>query len=173
VTVDITLDAGAEADGLLRLVRELVDRGAGSVTVTRGRPATQAPAHAPAPASAPRQGWPRAPHDTEEPPPSAADAVWIDANARQVQVGDREVVLTRLEFDLLLFFARHPRRVFTRDHLLRSVWGYEMAGPRTVDVHIRRLRGKLGETLPLVTTVYGVGYRLADEAQVTVVGDAA
>jgi DNA-binding response OmpR family regulator len=102
---------------------------------------------------------------------AATEEVWIDVAARQVVRAGREVPLTRLEFDLLLFLARHPRRVFTRDHLLRSVWGYAIAGPRTVDVHIRRLRGKL-ET-PVVRTIYGVGYRLADEAPITLVADEA
>ncbi len=105
------------------------------------------------------------------PSQAAAQEVWIDVAARQVVRAGREVPLTRLEFDLLLFLARHPRRVFTRDHLLRSVWGYAIAGPRTVDVHIRRLRGKL-ET-PVVRTIYGVGYRLADEAPITLVADEA
>ena len=61
-----------------------------------------------------------------------------------------------------------PHRVFTRLQLLASVWGYEHAVARTVDVHVRRLRAKLGADAPLVTTVYGVGYRLADEARVRV-----
>jgi DNA-binding response OmpR family regulator len=52
--------------------------------------------------------------------------------------------------------------------LLAGVWGYEHTGERTVDVHVRRLRVKLGNHVPLVTTVYGVGYRLSDEAQITV-----
>ena len=76
--------------------------------------------------------------------------------------------LTRLEFDLLLHLVAHPRRVFTRLQLLNAVWGYEHAGVRTVDVHVRRLRGKVGVDVPLVTTVYGVGYRLADDARVTI-----
>jgi DNA-binding response OmpR family regulator len=97
--------------------------------------------------------------------------VSIDVAARQVVRGGHEVPLTRLEFDLLLFLARHPRRVFSREHLLRRVWGYEIAGPRTVDVHIRRLRRKLDA--PVVRTVYGVGYRLADEATITLVTDEA
>ncbi|MEE6259857.1 winged helix-turn-helix domain-containing protein [Plantactinospora sonchi] len=76
--------------------------------------------------------------------------------------------LTRLEFDLLLFLARHPRRVFTRTQLLAGVWGYQHAVARTVDVHVRRLRAKVGDGVPLVTTVHGVGYRLADDARVRV-----
>jgi DNA-binding response OmpR family regulator len=85
-----------------------------------------------------------------------------------VAVDGTPVRLTRLEYDLLLFLARHPRQVFTRAQLLRNVWGYEHAVERTVDVHVRRLRGKLGVHANVVTTVFGVGYRLSDEAEVTV-----
>lgn len=105
------------------------------------------------------------------PSPSVTDEIWIDVAARQVLRAGREVPLTRLEFDLLLFLAEHPRRVFSREHLLRTVWGYEIAGPRTVDVHIRRLRSKLDT--PVVRTVYGVGYRLSDQAAITLVADEA
>ena len=58
--------------------------------------------------------------------------------------------------------------MFTRAQLLTGVWGYEHTGERTVDVHVRRLRVKLGGQVPLVTTVYGVGYRLADDARIVV-----
>ena len=63
-------------------------------------------------------------------------------------------------FELLAFLIRHPGQVFTRDQLLEHVWGYDYGGEtRTVDVHVRQLRKKLGEDLPLAT-VWGVGYRL-------------
>ena len=88
--------------------------------------------------------------------------------SRQVLLDGGLLALTRLEFDLLLFLAEHPRRVFTRAQLLTGVWGYEHTGERTVDVHVRRLRVKLGGSVPLITTVYGVGYRLSDEARVVV-----
>ncbi len=81
---------------------------------------------------------------------------------------DGELVrLTRREFDLLAFLCESPRRVFSRSQLLRQVWGYEpVSGERTVDVHVRRLRVKLGDdTYPVVATVRGVGYRLAEGAQ--------
>ncbi|AEB45724.1 MULTISPECIES: winged helix-turn-helix domain-containing protein [Micromonospora] len=91
----------------------------------------------------------------------------ILASSRSVLRDGEPLPLTRLEFDLLLHLVVHPRRVFTRLQLLNAVWGYEHAGVRTVDVHVRRLRGKVGVDVPLVTTVYGVGYRLADEARVT------
>ena len=103
-------------------------------------------------------------------PLEAADgaAVHVSSAARSVTVHGRPVALTRVEFDLLLYLGLHPRRVFTRGQLLQSVWGYApMAGERTVDVHIRRLRAKL-DTPSLVTTVRGVGYRLADDASLAV-----
>ncbi|XVU21812.1 winged helix-turn-helix domain-containing protein [Actinoplanes sp. CA-054009] len=88
--------------------------------------------------------------------------------SRQVTLDGEVLPLTRLEFDLLLFLAERPRRVFTRGQLLTGVWGYDHTGERTVDVHVRRLRLKLGASVPVITTVYGVGYRLADDARVTV-----
>ena len=75
--------------------------------------------------------------------------------------------VTRREFDLLLFLVQHPRRVYTRVQLLSAVWGTEYTSERTVDVHIGRLRAKTG--LPLVTTVYRVGYRLHDDTVAAVI----
>nr|WP_233558723.1 winged helix-turn-helix domain-containing protein [Micromonospora radicis] len=94
--------------------------------------------------------------------------VRILTGPRTVRHGDRVVPLTRIEYDLLLFLAERPRRVFTRLQLLNSVWGYDHAVARTVDVHVRRLRAKLGDGTPLLTTVHGVGYRLADDARVII-----
>lgn len=91
----------------------------------------------------------------------------ILAASRSVLLGGDPLPLTRLEYDLLMHLGAHPRRVFTRLQLLAAVWGYEHTGVRTVDVHIRRLRGKVGD-VPLITTVYGVGYRLADDARLTI-----
>ena len=70
--------------------------------------------------------------------------------------------LTFREFELLKYLATNPGRVFTRDHLLQEVWGYDyFGGTRTVDVHVRRLRAKLGvEHEQLIGTVRGVGYKL-------------
>jgi DNA-binding response OmpR family regulator len=69
--------------------------------------------------------------------------------------------LTFKEFELLKFFAQHPGRVFTRAQLLQEIWGYDyFGGTRTVDVHIRRLRAKLGaEFESIIGTVRNVGYR--------------
>jgi DNA-binding response OmpR family regulator len=84
--------------------------------------------------------------------------VRLDAHQHRVWVEGAEVTLTSTEFDLLEHLLRHPGRVFSREHLLSSVWGYEAAaGSRTVDVHIAQLRGKLGEGSP-IRTVRGVGY---------------
>ena len=86
----------------------------------------------------------------------------VNKETREVTLGGKPVTnLTPKEFDLLLFFAQHPRQVFTREQLLERVWGYQFYGDeRTVDVHIKRLRKKVGTTeQPLFHTVWGVGYK--------------
>ncbi len=100
--------------------------------------------------------------------PAAPVELRIDPRPRTVHRGGRALLLSRLEFDLLLFLARHPRRVFTRSQLMQQVWGHGHTGVRTVDVHVSRLRSKLGGRPDVITTVYGVGYRLADDAGVVV-----
>jgi DNA-binding response OmpR family regulator len=87
----------------------------------------------------------------------------IDPNAREVTIRNASVTLTAREFDLLHHMASHPKRVFTRDQLMETVWGYAFAGDTsTVTVHIRRLREKI-EPDPArpryLQTVWGVGYR--------------
>jgi len=88
----------------------------------------------------------------------------LDVDSYVVTVAGHPLDLTYKEFELLRFLAEHPGRVFTRPTLLREVWGYDFyGGTRTVDVHVRRLRAKLGpEHEALVETVRGVGYRAAD-----------
>jgi two-component system OmpR family response regulator len=145
LTVNIPLTDEAlspQAHRLIEAVRELVEAGHGAVTVAPGGPEAAAEAY-------------------EEP------GIRLLTASRQVLVDGRLLPLTRLEFDLMQFLADHPRRVFTRAQLLTGVWGYEHTGERTVDVHVRRLRVKLGP-VPLITTVYGVGYRLADDARIIV-----
>ena len=84
----------------------------------------------------------------------------VDAGRREVRVGDVEVQLAPKEFDLLWELLDHRGLVLTRDQLLERVWGYTFAGDtRTVDVHVRQLRRKLGEASPIVT-VWGVGYKV-------------
>jgi DNA-binding response OmpR family regulator len=87
----------------------------------------------------------------------------IDPLARRVLVGGAEVRLAQREFDLLLFLARHPERVFTRDDLMREVWRYSFyTDNSTVTVHIRRLRAKIEEDPAnprYIKTAWGLGYR--------------
>jgi DNA-binding response OmpR family regulator len=94
--------------------------------------------------------------------PASVGDLSIDEDTYVVRVRGRPLDLTYLEFELLKFLAANPGRVFTRDRLLREVWGYDYyGGSRTVDVHIRRLRAKLGpEHEHMVGTVRGVGYKL-------------
>ncbi len=90
--------------------------------------------------------------------------VEIDEGTFTARVHDRMLDLTYKEFELLHFLAKHPSRVFTRDQLLTEVWGTDyFGGTRTVDVHVRRLRAKLGEHEALISTVRGVGYGFARE----------
>jgi DNA-binding response OmpR family regulator len=87
----------------------------------------------------------------------------IDPAARRVHLGEAEIALTQREFDLLLYLARHPGQVFSRNQLMDAVWQYSFyTDTSTVTVHIRRLRAKL-EPDPaeprFIQTVWGVGYR--------------
>jgi len=87
-------------------------------------------------------------------------ALKVDAQSREVTLEGRRLTLTPREFDLLAFLARHAGRVLSREELLRKVWGYDYLGEtRTVDVHVRRLRMKLGESHPMIETVTGAGYK--------------
>ncbi len=159
VTLSIPL-AGEEAltapaRRLLEAAREMVERGEATVTTSPG--GGERRGEAPVPRVQP-----------STPPPPTPPTLHLLAASRSVLLGADRLPLTRLEFDLLMHLVAHPRRVFTRLQLLNAVWGYEHAGVRTVDVHIRRLRGKVGTDVPLITTVYGVGYRLADDARVVI-----
>jgi two-component system, OmpR family, alkaline phosphatase synthesis response regulator PhoP len=85
----------------------------------------------------------------------------IDAGRREARVGEEEIQLAPKEFDLLWELLDHRGLVLTRDQLLERVWGYTFAGDtRTVDVHVRQLRRKLGDASPIVT-VWGVGYKVS------------
>jgi len=90
----------------------------------------------------------------------STSGVTIDEVSYQAKVNGRALDLTFKEFELLRFLAGHPQRVFTREQLLSEVWGYDyFGGTRTVDVHVRRLRAKLGDMESLIGTVRNVGYR--------------
>lgn len=106
---------------------------------------------------------------TEAPPQSVSHLLTfpglvINIDARKVLVEDQEVMLTPKEFELLLYLAQRPEKVFSREELLRDVWNYQFFGDqRTVDTHVKRLREKLGrasERVPQhIHTVWGVGYK--------------
>jgi two-component system, OmpR family, response regulator ResD len=88
----------------------------------------------------------------------------IHVDARRVEVSGKEISLTPKEFELLVYMAQRPDKVFSREELLRDVWNYQFYGDqRTVDTHIKRLREKLGQSSDKVSqyivTVWGVGYK--------------
>ena len=94
-------------------------------------------------------------------PKLTCGTIALDPVRHLVTVEGKPVELTRKEFDLLQLLMSHPMQVFTRDRLLSQVWGYEFDGEsRTVDVHIRSLRQKLGAAAGCIETVRGVGYRM-------------
>jgi len=95
-----------------------------------------------------------------EPVNVQASGITIDEQSYSARLHGRPLDLTYKEFQLLHFLATHPSRVFTREQLLSDVWGYDyFGGTRTVDVHVRRLRAKLGEAEHIIGTVRNVGYR--------------
>ena len=103
--------------------------------------------------------------DADQPPVSIGP-FRLDRTARRVFLRERELDLTSTEFNLLEFFLAHPGRAYNRDQLLESVWGEQrFVTPRTVDVHIRRLREQIEEQPDdprYLTTVRGFGYRFEE-----------
>ena len=90
----------------------------------------------------------------------------LDPHRYQVTCGTQEVVFVPRELEVQYFLASHANRVFTRQQLLDQLWGFDFEGdPRTVDVHIKRIREKLGESNPFwrITTIRGVGYKFEVE----------
>src|SRR5215468_5914237 len=95
-------------------------------------------------------------------PEVAAGDLTVSTAAREATYRGKKLSLTPREFELLAFLARNPGRVLSREELLRKVWGYDYVGEtRTVDVHVRRLRAKLGDKGKLIQTVTGAGYKFA------------
>ncbi len=96
-----------------------------------------------------------------------AGSLWADPGSRRAGVGERELELTPKEFELLHFLLAHPGRAWTREQLLDRIWGMGYAGgPRTVDLHVTRLRKKIEDDPGdprWLQTVWGVGYRLGDD----------
>lgn len=107
----------------------------------------------------------RVTEEEPEDPRLTLGALTIDEAAYTARLRGRHLDLTYKEFELLKYLAQHPGRVFTRSQLLQEVWGYDyFGGTRTVDVHVRRLRAKLGADHELlIGTVRNVGYRLVPE----------
>jgi two-component system alkaline phosphatase synthesis response regulator PhoP len=90
----------------------------------------------------------------------AVDGLRIDRTSYTVTVNGKEISLPKKEFELLYFLAQSPNKVFTRDELLQHIWGSDVyVVARTVDVHIRKVREKIGEDY--ITTVKGVGYKFS------------
>jgi hypothetical protein len=160
VTISLDLSAVADRERVLGALRDLVAAGG-------GQGASVLPSPVPTPAApAPAAPAPAAPAVAKLASRQPERRLEIRPGTRTVLRAGSPIRLSRLEYDLLLFFLRHPDRVFTRQQLLTHVWGHTFAGSRTVDVHVRRLRLKLELERPLVTTVHGVGYRLADDPPV-------
>lgn len=153
------LSAGAAPPGGAALpARAALPAGGASLAAAASPTLAISPAGAASPSGAPVAGG-----------SPAAGVIRLDPRPRTVVRDGWPLHLSRLEYDLLLFMARHPRQVFSRTELLAQVWGHTHTTLRTVDVHVSRLRGKL-EGQELITTVYGLGYRLADDAVVQVAG---
>ncbi|MEH1014059.1 winged helix-turn-helix domain-containing protein [Micromonospora sp. CPCC 206060] len=153
VTIRLSPDGpvvSRDSAAVLDLLRRLTERDGGSGPAVTG-PADTPPNRAPQPITD---------HDA---------GLRIHPESRTVYRDADVVPLTRIEFDLLLFLAQNRRQVLTRRQLLSSVWGGIHVGERTVDVHVQRLRAKVGIGRPLVTTIRGVGYRLDDRAEVVLV----
>ena len=92
--------------------------------------------------------------------------LFVDPRRHIVRDGEREVALTLKEFQLLCLLLERPGTVFTRDQILNTIWGYEFDGAsRTVDVHVRTLRQKLGKSGDGIETVRGVGYKITGEVE--------
>ena len=109
--------------------------------------------------------------EVAEPSRVQASGVTIDEQSYSAKLRGRPLDLTYKEFQLLHFLATHPSRVFTREQLLSEVWGYDyFGGTRTVDVHVRRLRAKLGDQEQIIGTVRNVGYRFNVNEDDTLVG---
>ena len=167
----------AHARDLCRLIRTTGVRPAGAADRHRGRPRRRLArlGHGRRGARTPRAGRARGPDParasagcaaratttTPRRTSSAAARSWSTTRRTPPSSAGRTLDLTFKEFELLKYLAQHPGRVFSREQLLQEVWGYDyFGGTRTVDVHVRRLRAKLGpENEALIGTVRNVGYR--------------
>jgi two-component system, OmpR family, alkaline phosphatase synthesis response regulator PhoP len=84
----------------------------------------------------------------------------LDKNRRAVFINNKEIIFQRMEFEILYFLANNPGKAFSRDKLLKEIWGDRVfVEERTIDVHIRKIREKLENHSDLIETIKGVGYR--------------
>ncbi|ASO20104.1 DNA-binding winged helix-turn-helix (wHTH) protein [Actinoalloteichus hoggarensis] len=166
VTLDADLDDPTGLAGRLIEVIGTVVR-PHSVTVTVRGTTVRAASPRLSSGEAPREAPPRG---RVVPLTRQAPTVLIDVPARSVACRGTAIELTRLEFDLLLFLCENRDRVHRRHSLITRLWGSapEQPGTRTVDVHVRRIRAKLGDDVDVISTVRGVGYRIDDAAGVVV-----
>lgn len=105
-----------------------------------------------------------APAISIEEPPLCCGPITLDRQKREVRCGDNEIVLTYKEFELLSHLLRNQDMALSRDQLMQAVWGFDFEGEtRTVDMHIKQLRHKLGDFGSMIQTVRGVGYKLEAE----------
>ena len=166
----MTLVAEIGTDAVVHSALALGARGSHGQLVARLRDqlAAQVPTSARTPASASsraRAAWSRTSPDTN------GSALVVDVGARAVTLDGSPVPLTFKELALLEYLLRAPHRAVSRDELFRNVWhtGAPSEGTRTIDVHVRRLREKLGGCLQIVT-VRGVGYRCDSTPEIVLVG---
>lgn len=91
------------------------------------------------------------------------DGLYVSAQKHIVRANGKDITLTLKEFEILCLLMKHQGTVFNRDQILRTIWGYEFDGEnRTVDVHVRKLREKLGDCADVIETVRGIGYKIGD-----------
>ncbi len=150
--------AGAFSAELTELAARLADEARRLLQEERpGTTVTAAVAVSGAPATA-------RPEVVPDPAPAGRPDVEVDRHAYRASVDGRVLGLSFREFELLAFLTDHPGRVFTRRQLVSSVWDGAAVGDRTVDVHVRRLRVKLGGAADRITTIRNVGYRFEPAA---------
>ena len=173
---ELTPDAGVST------TVSMVTRTLGAVTLNSSPTAPEQRSLPRPPALPPTQrtrGLPRLAFDVDagpvglvaavEPASEVVPALRIVECRREALLDGKPLALTRREYELVSFLASRPGRVFTRRQLLNWVWGEDVgSGERTVDVHVRRLRAKLHDRGPVITTIRGVGYRLDQPERVSV-----
>ena len=160
IVVQESPDGAAVTPELTELAARLADEARRLLQQERPGARVSAAVAISAPASAPVVI--AGPEADPDPVPAAevSGEIEVDRRSYRASVGGRDLDLSFREFELLSFLVEHPGRVFSRRQLVSSVWEGAAVGARTVDVHVRRLRVKLGPAAERITTVRNVGYRL-------------